>query len=70
MKILAIKVKPNSSVTEITEKDGLLTVKLRAPAKDGKANQELVKLLSKHFNAEVEIISGKTSSRKLIKVLN
>jgi len=43
-----------------------LKVRLKAKAEKGKANQELVKELRKIFNAEVEILSGKTQRKKTL----
>lgn len=52
--------------------DGTLKIKLKSPAEDGKANEELIQLLSKHLNVPVKkitIIRGKTSRHKLIEIL-
>ena len=43
-----VKVKPNSKQQKIEESaDGSLTVHLKSPPVDGKANEELIKLLAK-----------------------
>jgi len=68
---LDIKVQPNSGrqdIQKITE--GSYKVFLRKPPEDNKANGELIKFLKKHFKAEVKIIKGLTSKRKLIDVNN
>ena len=44
--------------------DGVVYLKSRPVG--GKANLELVKLLSKHFGRRVKIVSGFTSKKKLI----
>lgn len=45
-----VKVKPNSKVQSIKEEaDGSLTVSLKSPPVEGKANQELIKLLAEKF---------------------
>ena len=67
MKTLKIKVIPNSKIEQVIEND-LLIVKVRAPPEKGKANKAVVKLLSKHFNAKVRIISGEKSREKVIGV--
>ena len=47
----SVKVKPNSKKqTIIEEEDGSLTVHLKSPPVDGKANKELIELLAKKFN--------------------
>jgi len=77
---IKIKVKTNCSGAEVeriadelfSEEgfDGLYFVKLKSSAEDGKANLELVKLLSKYFGREVKIISGFRSQRKIVNVLD
>lgn len=65
---MKVKVKPNSSRSEILEeKDGILHVALKSPPEDGKANIELLKLLKKEFGKDYVIISGHTSRLKLLK---
>lgn len=54
------------SVEEIGEKNFLVQVK--EPARKGKANKAVIKLLKRHFNKEVYIVSGHTSSRKIFEV--
>jgi len=72
MPIISVKVKPNSQQQKITEaEDGSLTVRLQSPPVDGKANQELIKLLAKKYQvrkSEITIKSGITSKHKLIEI--
>ncbi len=69
--IFEVKVKPNARENKILEKTGnKLKVAVNAPAQEGKANQELIKFLSKKLKAKVEIIRGKTSSRKIVRIEN
>lgn len=67
-----VKVKPNSQQQKITEhEDGSLTVNLKSPPVDGKANDELIKLLAKKFNlpkSYIRIKSGLSSRHKLIEI--
>ncbi len=67
---LNIKVKPNSGRQEIqTSIDGQIQkVFLKKQAKDGKANKELEKFLSKHLKSKVRIIKGFTSKNKVIEI--
>ncbi len=45
-----VKVKPNSQQQKIEElADGSLNVHLKSPPVDGKANEELIKLLAKNL---------------------
>jgi len=48
---------------------GLYFVKLKSSAEGGRANLELVKILSKYFGKEVKIKSGFTSRMKIVEVL-
>jgi uncharacterized protein (TIGR00251 family) len=65
-----VKVKPNSQQQKIEElADGSLIVHLKSPPVDGKANEELIKLLAKKFDvpkSAITIKSGVTSRNKLI----
>ena len=70
MPVLQIKVKPNCQQRSITEElDGTLTVRLKSPPVDGKANQELIKLLAKKLDlpkSQIRIKSGHGSRSKLV----
>lgn len=67
-----VKVKLNSKQQAIKEEaDGSLTVHLKSPPVDGKANEELIKLLAKKFEiskTRITIKSGLTSRQKLIEI--
>ena len=70
--ILQIKVKPNSrkSLLEQNE-DGTWLAHIKSPPVDGKANEELIALVAKHFGrrkSEVSIKSGGSSRIKLIQI--
>lgn len=72
MTILKVKVKPNSKQQLIQEEsDGSLTIHLKSPPVEGKANQELIKLLSKQFKvskSKILIKSGVSSRHKLVEL--
>lgn len=72
MKVLSVKVKPNSKRQEIRqEEDGSFTAYLKSPPVDGKANQELIQLLAKRFDVPksyIRIKAGATSKNKLIEI--
>ncbi|GAB1538569.1 DUF167 domain-containing protein [Scytonema sp. NUACC21] len=67
-----VKVKPNSKNQRIEEEtDGSLIVHLKSPPVDGKANEELVKLLAKKFDVPksyIRIKSGLSSRQKLVEI--
>lgn len=67
-----IKVKPNSKQQKITEEaDGSLTIHLKSPPVDGKANEELLKLLAKKFDvpkSRITIKLGLLSKQKVVEI--
>ena len=69
---LFIAVKPRSkeeSVEKIDDKHFIVRVK--APAREGKANKAVIKALARYFEvtpAQVEIVSGHASRRKIIAI--
>ncbi len=72
IKTLRVKVKPNSKQQEIyTAEDGSLVVRLKSPPIDGKANEELIKLLAAEFQvakSSIRIKAGQSSRQKLIEI--
>jgi uncharacterized protein (TIGR00251 family) len=72
IRVIQIKVKPNSRASLLVEnKDGTWLAQLKSPPVDGKANEELIALVAKHFNcrkSEVSIKSGGASRIKLVQV--
>lgn len=70
---IQIKVIPKSNTTGFVEKmeDSTLKIRLKATPERGKANDELISFLGKQLGidkGEIKIISGHTSTRKLLKV--
>jgi len=67
-----VKVKPNSKQQKILEQpDDSLIVYLKSPPVDGKANEELIKLLAEKFGvakSDITIKSGLSSRQKLIEI--
>jgi len=71
--ILRIKVTPRAAKSEVVAEmaDGTLKVRIAAPPEKGKANAELCDLLARHFgvaSSAVSVVSGQTSSRKLVEI--
>ena len=68
---IRVKVIPNAKVERvIKEGDGFL-VRVKEPAKEGKANRAVIKLLAEHFGVsqrQVIISSGFGSRNKVIEV--
>ncbi len=71
---LRVKVRPNASKTCVKEimADETIKIDLAAAPEKGKANQELIKFLTKQFDAitgNVKIISGAGERLKLVKII-
>lgn len=70
--IVEIKVTPQSGRQAIViDKSGILKFFLIAPPEDGKANKEVVQIISQKLNikkTQIDIISGLTSRKKRIEI--
>jgi len=69
---IRVSVKPNSRTEEVSHEGDSFIVRVREPAKEGKANQAVIKLLARHFGvpqSQVRIISGLRSKNKIIEVV-
>lgn len=71
-RVVQVKVKPNSRVSLLEEQpDGTWLAQLKSPPVDGKANEELIALVAKHFacrKSDVSIKSGASSRTKLVRI--
>ncbi len=68
---LRVKVKPGSKRRRVLEGEGYLIVEVKAPPKEGKANEELREVLAEHFDvpkSAVRIVSGHRSKTKVVEV--
>ena len=69
---IQVKVKPNSKTEELVSEGNSFIVKVKEPAKEGKANQAVVELLAEHFKvpkSQVTILRGLRSRNKTIEVV-
>ncbi len=70
--VINVKVEPRASSSGIVGAYGnALKVRLTSPPVEGKANKELVEVLSKEFGIrkkDVEIISGRKSKNKVVRL--
>ena len=70
---IKVKVIPNSKVEGVVkEGDGFL-VRVKEPAKEGRANRAVIKLLAEHFGVsqrQVVISGGFISRNKVVEVLD
>ena len=68
---LKVLIKPNSSKNSILDFDSnkkALRISIKAAPEKGKANQELVKFLSKLLKKKVMIIKGLKNREKILKI--
>lgn len=72
MKIIQVKVRPNSRTRELEElSDGTWLARIKAPPIDGRANEELVDLIAEHFDLrknQVSIKRGASGRVKLVQI--
>lgn len=68
----AVRVQPRASKSGVAgEIDGVLKIRLASPPVEGQANEELIRLLAKLFDAprqRIAILSGQTSKNKVVNV--
>lgn len=69
---IKVKTKPNSEKQKVSKKSGnFFYASVKAPPKDGKANDELVEVLADYFDvpqANIEIASGRKGPIKYVDV--
>ena len=68
-----VRIKPNSRHREevVKNDDDTLTVYIKAPAIEGRANAAAIKLLAKHFkvaSSKVKLVRGATSKYKIFEI--
>jgi uncharacterized protein len=71
-RIIQVKVKTNSLASLLEQReDGTWLAQIKSPPVDGKANEELVALVAKHFacrKSDVSIKSGASGRMKLVRI--
>ena len=70
---ISVHIKPNSRHREevVKNDDDTLTVYIKAPAIEGRANAAAIKLLAKHFkvaSSKVKLVHGATSKYKIFEI--
>ena len=70
---LTIKIKPNSRENRIEKKeDTVWTIRIKVPAVENKANEELIDFLGEELHvpkSHITIIRGHTSKTKIIEII-
>lgn len=70
---ISVRIKPNSRHREevVKNDDDTLTVYIKAPAIEGRANAAAIKLLAKHLkvaSSNVKLVRGATSKYKIFEI--
>ncbi|HSB05623.1 MAG TPA: DUF167 domain-containing protein [Thermodesulfobacteriota bacterium] len=69
---ISVKVKPNSKENQVAEKGpNQLLVKVKAPAQENRANQEVIKTLAEYFHlpkSRISIVAGFRSKQKVVEI--
>jgi uncharacterized protein (TIGR00251 family) len=68
---IRVKVIPNSKTEEVVNEGDRFLVRVKEPAKEGKANRAVIKLLAEQFGVsqrQLVILSGFRSRNKVIEI--
>ena len=68
---IKIRVIPNAKKVEIKKENDYLKIKLKSKPENGKANKELIEILSEYFNiskVKIRILSGLKSRNKVVEI--
>lgn len=68
---IKIKAKTNAKKEEVIDRGNYYEVSVTKTPVDGKANERIIKLLSKHFDIAqslISIVSGKKSKEKIFEI--
>ena len=64
--LITAMVHPGSKKQDIIVEDGVLSIRVSSPPREGRANEEIVKLFRKKLKLKVTIVSGHRSKRKTL----
>ena len=71
MKLIQVKVKPNARVSTLCEMpDGTWLAQIKSPPVDGRANEELLALVARHFALPKSRIAVKRGASGRVKLLH
>ena len=68
---IRVRVAPNSKIEEVIKEGDMFLVRVKEPAKEGKANRAVIKLLADYFGVpqrQIAISSGFSSRNKIIDI--
>jgi uncharacterized protein YggU (UPF0235/DUF167 family) len=70
---ISVKVKPNARTEKVTEENGTLLIKTREPAREGKANEAVIRLSALYYKvprSAIRIVSGLNGRNKIIEIVS
>ncbi len=68
---ITVKVTPHAKTEEVEQQDDIYLVKVKAAAKEGKANDAVIKLLAAYFKvpkSTITIKTGLVSRNKIVEI--
>jgi len=69
-RVIQVRVKPNARASVLEEKeDGTWLAQIKSPPVDGRANEELIALVAKHFGCRKSAVSIKAGASGRLKLL-
>jgi len=69
---ISVKAIPNSKTEEVVKEGNSFLVRVKEPAKEGRANRAVVRLLAEHFKVargSIIIVSGLKNRNKIVDIL-
>jgi len=67
--LIKVEVKAEAREEKVESQGGdLYLVHVKAPRSKGKANQAVLKALKRHFGRQARLVSGATSTSKLVEI--
>ncbi len=66
-----VSVKPDAKAEKVTGEGARLTVLVKAPPREGKANEAVISALAAHFKvakSQINIVSGHTARKKVVEI--
>ncbi|HZN06025.1 MAG TPA: DUF167 domain-containing protein [Pyrinomonadaceae bacterium] len=69
-RVIQVRVKPNARASVLEEKeDGTWLAQIKSPPVEGRANEELIALVAKHFGCRKSAVSIKAGASGRLKLL-
>lgn len=68
---IKIKVKPRAKKNKLEQENEKLKISVKAPPKQGQANEEVIETLSRHYSvprSSIHILKGHKSQNKIVRI--